>query len=228
MAGWDAVEHPSLEAGRAADRTERRASRVARRSLDVVIAAAALAVTAPVLVATAIAIRWQMGRPILFRHARAGRDGEPFELLKFRSMRPLRAGETAPGRRRRPHHAARAAPPRSTSIDELPSLVNVLRGDMAVVGPRPLPVRYVDRYTDRQRRRLDVRPASPGGPRSTGATRVDWEDRLELDVWYVEHRSLALDLRILAATIPRGRCDAAGSPAPITPRWPSSRLVANE
>jgi sugar transferase EpsL len=166
-----------------------------------VLSAAALAVTSPLFVATAVAIRWRMGSPVLFRHERAGRDGVPFELLKFRSMRPLQAGERAPD-----SDGARITPLgrilRMTSIDELPSLVNVLRGDMGIVGPRPLPVRYVDRYTPRQRRRLDVPPGITGWAQINGRNRVPWEDRLELDVWYVEHRSLALDLRILAATIP--------------------------
>jgi sugar transferase EpsL len=166
-----------------------------------VLAAAALTFTSPLLAATAVAIRWRMGSPVLFRHQRAGRDGVPFELLKFRSMRPLLAGERAPDA-----DGARITPVgrilRMTSIDELPSLVNVLRGDMGIVGPRPLPVRYLDRYTPRQRRRLDVPPGVTGWAQVNGRNRIPWEDRLELDVWYVEHRSLALDLRILAATIP--------------------------
>jgi sugar transferase EpsL len=165
------------------------------------IAAVVLTITAPIVAVAAIAIRLKMGRPILFRHARAGRDGEPFELLKLRSMRPMRDGETAPDA-----DGARITPLgrflRSTSIDELPSLVNVLRGDMAVVGPRPLPVRYLDRYTDRQRRRLDVRPGITGWAQINGRNAIGWDARLELDAWYVDHRSLALDVRILAGTIP--------------------------
>lgn len=181
--------------------TERRAVRAARRSLDVAIAGAALVITLPIVLGAAIAVRWQMGPPVLFRHARAGRDGVPIELLKLRSMRPLRPGEKAPDA-----DGARITPLgrflRSTSIDELPSLVNVLRGDMAVVGPRPLPVRYVERYDDRQRRRLEVRPGITGWAQINGRNAVGWDARLELDVWYVEHRSLRLDLRILAGTIP--------------------------
>ena len=180
---------------------EGRASRAVRRLLDVVVAAVALAVAAPVLAAAALAIRVKMGRPVLFRHTRAGRDGEPFELVKLRTMRPLRDGETAPD-----SDGARITPLgrflRSTSIDELPSLVNVLRGDMAVVGPRPLPVRYVERYTDRQRRRLAVRPGITGWAQINGRNAIGWDARLELDAWYVDHRSLALDVRILAGTIP--------------------------
>ena len=131
------------------------------------LAAAALTVTSPLLAVAAVAIRWRMGRPVLFRHERAGRDGVPFELLKLRSMRPLQPGETAPDA-----DGARITPLgrvlRTTSIDELPSLVNVLRGDMGIVGPRPLPVRYLDRYTARQRRRLDVRPGVTGWAQING------------------------------------------------------------
>jgi len=198
VAGWKVQ---SSGAGRTNGRIEGRTSRAVRRLLDVVIALAALAFAAPVLAAAALAIRVKMGRPVLFRHARAGRDGEPFELLKLRTMRPLRAGETAPD-----HDGARITPLgrflRSTSIDELPSLVNVVRGDMAVVGPRPLPVRYVERYTDRQRRRLAVRPGITGWAQINGRNAIGWDARLELDAWYVDHRSLALDVRILARTVP--------------------------
>jgi lipopolysaccharide/colanic/teichoic acid biosynthesis glycosyltransferase len=172
-----------------------------RRGLDVLIATAALAVTSPLVLAAALAIRWTMGAPVIFRHARAGRHGAPFVLFKLRTMRPMRDGETAPE-----SDGARITPVgrllRGTSIDELPSLVNVLRGDMAIVGPRPLPIRYVDRYTDRQRRRLDVRPGITGWAQISGRNALSWEDRLELDAWYVDHRSLSLDLRILAGTIP--------------------------
>ena len=194
MAGWKV-----LSSG--AGRTEGMTSRAVRRLLDVVIATVALAIAAPVLGLAALAIRLKMGRPVLFHHTRAGRDGAPFELLKLRSMRPLRDGETAPDA-----DGARITPLgrflRSTSIDELPSLVNVLRGDMAIVGPRPLPVRYVERYTERQRRRLAVRPGITGWAQINGRNAIGWDARLELDAWYVDHRSLALDVRILAGTIP--------------------------
>jgi lipopolysaccharide/colanic/teichoic acid biosynthesis glycosyltransferase len=175
--------------------------RALHRSLDVLGASAILAITAPLLAAATLAIKVQMGGPILFRHTRAGRDGVPFELLKLRSMRPLADGEKAPDA-----DGARITPIgrwlRTTSIDELPSLVNVLRGDMALVGPRPLPVRYLERYTARQRRRLNVRPGLTGLAQINGRNAIGWEERLELDAWYVDHRSLRLDARILAATIP--------------------------
>jgi sugar transferase EpsL len=177
------------------------ACRALHRSLDLVGATALLALTSPLLVAAVLAIRVRMGRPVLFHHTRAGRDGVPFALVKLRTMRPLREGETAPEA-----DGARITPLgrllRTTSIDELPSLFNVLRGDMALVGPRPLPVRYVERYTARQRRRLAVRPGLTGWAQINGRNALAWADRLELDAWYVDHRSVALDLRILAATIP--------------------------
>jgi lipopolysaccharide/colanic/teichoic acid biosynthesis glycosyltransferase len=132
-----------------------------RRLVDVVLATALLVVVSPVLAVAAVAVLVTMGRPVLFRDRRAGVDGRPFELLKFRTMRALRPGETIPE-----SDAARitrvGALLRSTSVDELPSVFNVLRGDMALVGPRPLPVRYVERYTPAQRRRLEVRPGITG------------------------------------------------------------------
>lgn len=174
---------------------------VLRRAADIALAGAALVVLSPVLVLAAAAVRVTMGPPVLFRHRRAGRDGVPFELWKFRSMRPLRDGETAPADDgARITRVGRVV--RSTSIDEVPSLVNVLRGDMSVVGPRPLPVRYVQRYTERQALRLAVRPGLTGWAQVNGRNGLGWEDRLEHDAWYVEHRSLALDARILARTVP--------------------------
>ena len=171
--------------------SERTACRALHRSLDLVGATALLALTSPLLAAAAIAIRVRMGRPVLFHHTRAGRDEVPFGLVKLRTMRPLREGETAPEA-----DGVRITPLgrllRTTSIDELPSLFNVLRGDMALVGPRPLPVRYVERYTARL----------TGWAQINGRNALTWADRLELDAWYVDHRSVALDLRILAATIP--------------------------
>jgi sugar transferase EpsL len=171
------------------------------RAFDVLVAAVLLVATAPLMAAVAIAILLNMGRPVLFRHQRAGLDGAPFELVKFRSMRPLAAGEVAPDSDGvRISKVGRVL--RSTSLDELPSLVNVLRGEMRLVGPRPLPVRYLERYTPRQRRRLDVPPGITGWAQINGRNGLGWADRLELDVWYVEHRSFRLDLRIIARTVP--------------------------
>ncbi len=173
---------------------------VSRRLVDVVLATAMVVVAAPVLAVAALAVLATMGRPVLFRDRRAGMDGRPFELLKFRTMRGLRPGETIPE-----SDAARitrvGALLRSTSIDELPSIFNVLRGDMALVGPRPLPVRYVERYTPTQARRLEVRPGITGWAQVNGRNDLEWDDKFALDVWYVDHRTLRLDVRILASTV---------------------------
>jgi len=172
----------------------------ARRALDLVAAGAAAVVLAPVAGVVAWRVRRELGSPVLFRQQRAGRDGEPFTLLKFRSMR-----DRLPGEELYLDDAARLSPfgarLRSTSLDELPQLVNVLRGDMALVGPRPLPLAYLERYDARQRRRLEVRPGITGWAQVNGRNALDWADRFDLDLWYVEHRSVLLDLRVLALTV---------------------------
>ncbi len=176
------------------------ATDVVRRGADVVVAAVALVVTSPLLAAATVAVLASMGRPVLFKDERAGRHGHPFALLKLRTMRALRPGETIPAADgARITRLGRLL--RTTSIDELPSLLNVLRGDMALVGPRPLPVRYVERYTDVQRHRLDVRPGLTGWAQVNGRNATGWDARLAHDVWYVEHRSLRLDATILVATV---------------------------
>ena len=162
----------------------------------------ALVVTSPLLLAAVVAIRLESRGPALFRQRRVGRDGEPFELYKLRTM--------AVGSDRGPDVALTADDPRITrvgallrrySLDELPNLVNVLRGEMAIVGPRPTIQSQVDRYTERQRRRLEVKPGLTGWAQVNGRVSLSWPERIELDVWYVEHRSLRLDLRILARTL---------------------------
>jgi sugar transferase EpsL len=171
-----------------------------RRLIDVTLAALLALVASPVLAFAALAVVVTMGRPVLFRDRRAGVGGRPFALLKFRTMRGLRPGETIPE-----SDAARitrvGALLRSTSVDELPSIFNVLRGDMALVGPRPLPVRYVERYTPTQARRLEVRPGITGWAQVNGRNDLDWDEKFALDVWYVDHRTLRLDVGILAATV---------------------------
>ena len=137
---------------------------------------------------------------MLYRQQRAGKHGQPFELLKFRTMRDLRPGEDQYA-----DDEARLTPLgrrlRAWSLDELPQLVNVLRGEMSLVGPRPLPTIYVDRYSPEQRRRLDVTPGITGWAQVNGRNAVGWDERLRLDVWYVDQASLWLDLRILARTV---------------------------
>ena len=170
------------------------------RLVDVCGAIAGLVVFAPLLTAASIAIWLRMGRPVLFRQSRAGRGGQPFRLYKFRTMADARdsAGALLPDSERLTRLGRFL---RRTSLDELPQLWNVLKGEMSLVGPRPLHARYVARYTPEQRRRLEVRPGLTGWAQIHGRNELTWEQKFELDVWYVENRSLPLDLRILAATL---------------------------
>jgi sugar transferase EpsL len=167
-----------------------------KRVFDAVVAGAALVLLAPVLAVVAVAVRVSMGTPVLFRQTRAGRNAEPFALYKFRTMREAQPGEEGPEfDSQRLGRLGRAL--RSTSIDELPSLWNVVRGDLSLVGPRPLPASYVERYTDEQRRRLEVRPGLTGWAVVHGRNLLSWDERLALDVWYVDHRSWRVDLAVL-------------------------------
>ena len=172
------------------------------RLLDVVLAGVLLLVTAPLLGLAAFAIRLESRGPVFYRQLRVGRDGEPFELWKLRTMVPgaeaMGAGIYVLEGDPRITRIGRLL--RRFSLDELPNLVNVLRGEMAIVGPRPTVQEQVDRYTDRQRRRLEVKPGITGWAQINGRTSLSWPERIELDVWYVEHRSMRLDLRILVRT----------------------------
>lgn len=166
---------------------------LAKRALDVVVSLAVLALTAPLLLVLAIVVAVGYGRPILFRQRRPGLDGRPFELVKFRTMRE---GDGSDAERLTP--LGRLL--RSTSLDELPELINVLRGEMSLVGPRPLLPEYLELYDERQARRHEVRPGMTGLAQVSGRNALDWDDRLELDVQYVERASLGLDLLILSRT----------------------------
>lgn len=178
----------------------RRVRDVAMRGFDVIASAAALLVLSPLLAAIAIVVLVTMGSPVLFRDERAGRGGAPFTLVKFRTMRALASHERSPDHDdSRVTRLGRAL--RSTSLDELPTLWNVLTGDMAIVGPRPLPLRYVHRYSPHQRRRLDVRPGITGWSQVNGRNSLAWDERFDLDVWYVDHRSVRLDASILVRTV---------------------------
>jgi len=171
-----------------------------RRSIDVVLAVVAGALLCPLVLVVAASVRWKIGSPVLFRQERAGLGGRPFTLTKLRTMTEARdaAGRLLPDE-------ARLTPLgrflRSTSLDELPELWNVIRGDMALVGPRPLPTAYLDRYTAEEARRHEVRPGITGWAQVNGRNAVSWDDRLAMDVWYVDNRSLLLDLKILARTV---------------------------
>jgi lipopolysaccharide/colanic/teichoic acid biosynthesis glycosyltransferase len=174
-----------------------------KRGLDLLGAGAGLVALSPLLGATALAVLARQGRPILFRQVRPGLGGKPFTILKFRTMRSPRPEELV--RRslyetdgERITRLGRFL--RSTSIDELPELWNVLRGDMSLVGPRPLLMEYLDHYSPEEQRRHDVLPGITGWAAVNGRNTVKFRDRLRLDVWYVDHWSLWLDLKILAAT----------------------------
>ena len=170
------------------------------RLLDVVVAAILLVVLAPVLLAVAAAVRLVLGRPVLFRHVRPGLKGRPFELLKFRTMSSARdaSGALLPDSVRLGRLGRFL---RATSLDELPELINVLRGEMSLVGPRPLLMEYLPRYSAEQARRHDVRPGITGWAQIHGRNDVPWDERFRLDVWYVDHRSLWLNVKILAMTV---------------------------
>jgi lipopolysaccharide/colanic/teichoic acid biosynthesis glycosyltransferase len=175
---------------------------MARRAFDVVVAAAALAATSPILAVAIIAIRLESpGHPI-YRQRRIGMDGRPFDVLKLRTMV---AGAESMGsglavNEGDPRITRVGAVLRRFSIDELPNLVNVLRGDMAIIGPRPTVPVQVEQYTERQRGRLAIRPGITGWAQVNGRTSLPWSERIELDLWYIEHRSLRLDIRILVRT----------------------------
>lgn len=172
-----------------------------RRLIDVVAATAGLLVLSPVLVGAALATRATAGRGVVFRQRRLGLGGRPFELLKFRSMR-----HPAPGREGPEFDAERLTRVgqrlRATSVDELPSLWNLLRGEITLVGPRPLPVHYWDRFVGDEYERFEVRPGITGLAQVNGRNTLDWPERLAFDVEYVRTRSLLGDLRILLATVP--------------------------
>ena len=170
--------------------------------MDKVLGGAALAALSPVMAASAIAIRVTMGKPVLFRHRRAGRGGRPIEVLKFRTMADRRdeRGELLPDGERLTRIGNFL---RSSSIDELPQLVNVLRGEMSLVGPRPLPLEYVPRYSSEQARRHEVVAGITGWAQVNGRNAPSWDEKLDFDIWYVEHWSLLLDVTILAMTVLR-------------------------
>ncbi len=170
-----------------------------KRILDVAVATPMLVVTAPIQAAVAVAVAARLGRPVLFRQQRPGRHGRPFTILKFRTMVPI---DAAAGR---VEDAARMTGLgrflRATSLDELPTLLNVIRGDMSLVGPRPLLTAYLPRYSAAQARRHEVRPGLTGLAQVSGRNAVGWDERLALDVEYVDTRTMRLDLAILIRTV---------------------------
>jgi lipopolysaccharide/colanic/teichoic acid biosynthesis glycosyltransferase len=191
-----------LPAPRRAGRLGACEGRALNRALDVAIAGTGLALASPVLAAAALAVKLGDGGPILFRQTRVGKDGEDFELLKLRTMvvgaESKGAGYAVDKGDSRITRAGRFL--RRTSIDELPQLWNVVRGEMSVIGPRPTLRYQVEKYSERQRRRLDVLPGITGWAQIHGRASLSWDERIELDVWYVDHRSPLTDLLILLRT----------------------------
>lgn len=173
-----------------------------KRLFDIVVSSAVLVVAAPLLAVVALLVHARLGAPVLFRQTRPGLNGAPFEMIKFRTMRDAAdaAGNPLPD-------AERMTPLgrwlRATSLDELPELWNVLRGDMSLVGPRPLLMEYLPLYWGDQARRHEVRPGITGWAQVNGRNAISWEERFALDVWYVDNRSFWLDLKILAMTAGR-------------------------
>lgn len=167
--------------------------------MDILGASVGLVVTLPISLATAAAVRLALGAPVLFRQERPGRYGRPFVLLKFRTMTSRRAadGSELPDAQRLTRLGRFL---RASSIDELPELLNVLRGEMSLVGPRPLLMEYLPRYSDEQRRRHDVMPGVTGWAQINGRNALTWDEKFALDCWYVDHWSNELDLLILART----------------------------
>jgi lipopolysaccharide/colanic/teichoic acid biosynthesis glycosyltransferase len=173
------------------------------RALDLALASLLLAICSPLLALAALAIRIEGGGPVIYRQRRVGKGGRQFELLKLRTMvsgsDPVGVGTAVARDDPRVTRVGRLL--RRLSIDEIPNLVNVLRGEMAIVGPRPTIEAQVSEYTPRQRRRLEVKPGITGWAQVKGRAGIPWGERIELDIWYVDNRSLALDLRILASTL---------------------------
>lgn len=171
-----------------------------KRGVDLFTAGVGLVLLSPLMASLALLVQWRLGSPVLFRQERPGLKSRPFTILKFRTMRDLRGADGAllPDGERLTRFGRFL---RASSLDELPELWNVLRGDMSLVGPRPLRTEYLELYSAEQARRHDVRPGITGWAQVNGRNAASWPDRLAMDVWYVDHGSLALDFRILSRTI---------------------------
>lgn len=171
-----------------------------KRAFDVLVALIALVIFLPVILLVALFIRIKLGSPVIFKQTRPGLNGKPFGMLKFRSM--LNAtdshGNQLPDAQRLTRFGRIL---RSTSLDELPGLINVLKGDMSLVGPRPLLMEYMTLYSSEQARRHDVRPGITGWAQVNGRNAISWEDKFKLDVWYVDNQSIWLDIKILFLTV---------------------------
>ena len=170
-----------------------------KRCFDLLLVCGTAVFWLPLLLLFVLLVRWKLGTPVFFRQTRPGLGGRPFQMIKFRSMTDERdaAGNLLPDADRLPAFGRWL---RASSMDELPELFNVLKGDMSLVGPRPIRMQYLPLYSPRQARRHEVRPGITGWAQINGRNAIGWEEKFELDVWYVEHRSFWLDLKILALT----------------------------
>jgi lipopolysaccharide/colanic/teichoic acid biosynthesis glycosyltransferase len=188
-----------------------------RRATDIVVAGVMSLVLLPLVLAVGLIVAVSLGRPVLFRQVRSGTQAQPFTIYKFRTMRP----EQFPGEPDGARLGRSGELLRSTSLDELPQLWNVLRGDMSLIGPRPTLPEQVKHYDARQRGRLAVRPGITGWAQVCGRNNLSWPDRIELDLWYLEHRSVLLDLRILGLTALRlFRPSGVTAPGGVNPGFP--------
>lgn len=171
-----------------------------KRVIDFFLSLSALIILSPLLLTLAILVYFKFGGPILFKQRRPGLNGKPFFIYKFRTMTDARDanGDLLPDAERLTHFGQFL---RSASLDELPELLNVVKGDMSLVGPRPLMMQYLDRYTPEQARRHEVRPGITGWAQINGRNALEWEDKFVLDVWYVDHCSLWLDVKIILSTL---------------------------
>jgi lipopolysaccharide/colanic/teichoic acid biosynthesis glycosyltransferase len=200
-----------------------------KRTVDILVAALGLLLLSPALLMIALAIAFSMGFPVLFRQVRPGCGGTPFTMMKFRTMRIL-AREAGPAATDAQRITRLGQFLRSTSLDELPELWNVLVGDMSLVGPRPLLMEYLPLYSAHQARRHEVRPGITGWAQVNGRNAISWDQKLALDVWYVDNRSLALDFRVLAMTVLRVvRADGISHAGEATmPRFTGSHTTQHE
>ena len=175
-------------------------ARYIKRILDVLLSGCALIVLSPVLLIVAVLVRTKLGSPVIFSQERPGKNEKIFKMYKFRSMTDARDenGELLPDEVRLTHFGKVL---RSTSLDELPELWNIFKGDMSIVGPRPLLVRYLPRYNEEQHHRHDVRPGLTGWAQVNGRNALSWEDKFRLDVWYCEHVSFSLDVKVIFLTV---------------------------
>ena len=171
-----------------------------KRAFDIAASASALVVLSPVLAITAYKVKKELGSPVLFRQTRPGLHGKPFEMIKFRTMKDTtdKAGNALPDSERLTDFGKKL---RASSLDELPELWNVLKGDMSLVGPRPLLMEYLPLYNAEQAKRHNVRPGVTGYAQVNGRNSLSWEDKFKLDTWYVEHQSFLLDMKILLKTV---------------------------